>query len=580
MFSTSPSEKKEDWIPLTEDEIRELTPKKPESSTSEAAMVESTTSPTENSETEETLSASASSKDLKGEINVIQELGDIVPPASKQDPFVQNVLKGLDENVKKIQGAVDEHVKPHFVKAKTVVDEHVGKHVQPHLEKAHESVKPHLETVSKNWQGFSSSTRSLVEEKVKPSLEGITKGTVEGFETIKKGTVEGLENVKRGTAEGFENVKKGTAEGFETSKRALLDLPTNSKRAVDEHVLPAVENVKATTQKTLETISTKTVESYQKHVLPQVEKAHQTHTTYKNCYMGTAPGLFATEETRVLYIMAEACLRSYGKVAFCDNPITGGLIWFAMLIGSPFVALSSLSSVILLTYIAKYLQVVTDKDLRTGSLGANNVLVGAGAFAFLHFENAFVGWLGSLVLATFFLPPITLLVCLHCQRSSLFRGTEESTSTPMLHFPYNIVMMFFLATALFWDRSLVVPAVVEDAELTVSIVPAIFNGLSKVFLVQKSYSGVLIFGGTLLCSRILAGSLLLGSLIATLLGWSIGMPAVALNAGVAGYNAALTAAAMAYFFEPSWTLAGVGFFVIVLSSLIEAVFAIFFWDAM
>jgi urea transporter len=104
--------------------------------------------------------------------------------------------------------------------------------------------------------------------------------------------------------------------------------------------------------------------------------------------------------------------------------------------------------------------------------------------------------------------------------------------------------------------------------------------LSKIFLVEGVFSGLLVFCGTLLCSRILAGSLVMGSVVATILGWIFGMPAIALNAGTAGYNAALTTTAMAYYFEPSWTLVVVGFFVVVLCGLFEAAFAVFFWDFM
>ena len=598
ILSSSPGERKEDWIPLTADELEQLAVANPMKHDPPPPTLDSTTAmevatPIETSDS--SITTSASSRDLKSEVKIIQELGDLVvqPTTTSpiQDPLVQSILRGLDENVKKLQGVVDDHVKPHIVKAKTVVDKHVGKHVQPHLEKAHESVRPHLDNASKNWQTLSSSTRSLMDEKVKPGLEGFKKGTVEGFENVKKGTVEGFENVKkgtvdglehvkRGTVEGFETVKKGTVQGFETSKQVLIDLPIHSKRAIDEHVLPVVENVKVGTKATLDTISTKSIESYQTHVLPHVEKAHQVHTTYESCYMGRAPGLFAEDESRPLVILAEACLRSYGKVIFCDNPVTGGCMWLAMLVGSPATALSSLACVISLTYTAKFLEVSPDDELRRGSLGVNAVLVGAGASAFLNFENPFMGWFGSLILATFFLPPITLLVSLHCQRSSLFQGTAESPSVPILLLPYNIVMVAFLLASLLWDRSLVRAVATEDAAVETSVILAIVNGLSKIFLVEGRLSGILILVGTLLCSRILAVSLLSGSIMATLLGWSFGMPAMVLNGGVAGYNAALTTAAMAYYFEPSWTLVVVGVFVVVLSGLCQAACALFFWDTL
>jgi len=578
--STSPTEKKEDWIPLTPEESEKLSPVK-NLVVSASSLDETTTADSEDS-LPGGLVASSSTKDLKKEVHIIQELGRLVPSESTQDPFVQTILRGLDENVKKFQGAMDEHVMPHVGKARTVVDEHVGKHVQPHWDKAQENLRPHFDQVTKNWQTFSTSTRSLMDEKVVPGLEEFKKGTVVNFEQVKRGTVEGFETVKKGTVEGIETVKKGTVQGFETSKQVLIDLPANSKRAIDEHVLPAVETVKIGTKATIDTISTKSIESYQKHVLPHVEKANEVHTTYKSCYMGRALGLFAEDESRPHVILAEACLRSFGRVTFCDNPVTGGFILLAMLCGSPSTAFSSLASVLSLSYCAIYLGVISDDDLRTGSLGVNAVLVGAGASVFLTFENPFLGWFGSLILATFFLPPITLLVHLHCQGSAVFKGADGSPGIPILLIPYNIVMLAFLIAALFWDRSLV--AVTATAEATAAIetnvLLGVFNGLSKIFLVEGAFSGLLILGGTLFCSRILAGSLLAGSIVATFLGWSFGMPAIMLNGGVAGYNAALTTAAMAYFFEPSLTLAVVGLFVVALSVFSQAAISLFFWETL
>lgn len=586
-YSISPSEKKEDWIPIV--------PEKP-SAEQETPEEASSTTPEDDDEgdtaefvggikdTSSTTTSSTTSKDLTKEINIIQEL---LPPgvvhqvkvdssndeekysASEENHPVQKVLqqwsksveplqKGLEDNVKKFQGAVDEHVKPHFDKAKAAMDENVDKHVKPHLEKAQVAVQTIHSKTAKSWEELSSSTRNLVDVHVKP----------------------GIENVKKGTTEGFETMKRGTVEGFEKSKQVLSDLPGHSKRAIDEHVLPAVENVKLGTQKTIQTVSTTSIESYQKHVQPQVEKVHKVHTTYASCYMGRAPGLFDQNETRFHMILAEASLRAFGKVVFCDNPVTGGFIWLAMLIGSPIVALCAMSSVVSLTYTAKYLDLVEPSVLRKGDIGVNSVLVGAGSAAFFHFEHPFLGWIGSLMVASIILPPITLLVYLHCTRSWMFRSTGEAPSMPTLLIPYNLVMITFLITAVLWDRTLVAPAMETETIVTPHLGQAIMNGITKVFLVQGVLSGVLVLGGTLLCSRILAGSLLVGSVVATLLGWTFGIPAVALNAGTAGYNAVLTTAALAYFFEPSWTLLVIGLFVIVLCGLLEAAVAVFFWDAL
>ena len=573
--STCLDEKKEDeWIPL----VAEQHPSK------EEATVEATEG-----------SASVGSKAYREEINLIN---DLLPPGvdhqakvdssnndkRTSDP-IQKVLQqisksveplrtSLDENVKKLQGAVsehvipcldkaksvmDEHVKPHIDKAKTTVDENVGKHVKSHIETTQSAFQSLHSQTSKNWEGLSSTTQKLVDEHLKP----------------------GLENVKKGTTEGFETVKRSTVEGFDNSKRVLSDLPGHSRRALDQHLLPAMQNVKLETQRKMQTISAKSIQSYQNHVQPQVEKVHSVHAKYKSRYMGRAPGLFDEHESRFYMILVEASLRAFGKVLFCDNPVTGGLIWLAMLVGSPLVALCAVFSVASLTYMANFLNVAEPSVLRKGDFGVNSVLIGAGSAAFFQFQHPIFGWIGSIMMATFILPPITLVVYLHCTRSWIFRSTTDAPAMPTLLIPYNLVMVTFLMTAVLWDRTLlVVPAVETEATLTPHLGTAIMNGLTKVFLVQGVYSGVLVLIGTLLCSRILAGSMVVGSVVATLLGWVIGMPAAALNSGSAGYNAVLTTAAVVYFFEPSWTLVVVGVFVIVVCGLFEAAFTVFFWETL
>ncbi len=568
LFSMSPSEKKDDWEPLSPTEIAKLVAESPDLPNTSFIFDESDIENEDENSAIIPLVEEYNAKELIQEINFIDDplpAGVVHQNEGKgkgsDNDSLQNALLQFTKSVEPIQKGLEEHVR----KIQEVVDEHV----KPHLEQVQGTVRPHLESVqvaaenfhlltSQNWQHLSNSTRNLMEGHVQP----------------------GLESVKRGTVEGFKTVKQGAVEGIETAKQALIDLPTNSKKTMDEQILPAYEKTKLETLKTIEAISTKSVEGYHTHLQPKMKKAHQVHTAYSTCYMGRAPGLFEEDETRLHMVLAESSLRAFGKVVFCDNPVTGGFIWCAMFLGSPIVAMCSISCVVTLTYIAHYLKLAEELQLKNGDFGVNAVLVGAGTAAFFQFNHPWLGWLGSLIMATFILPPVTLIVYLHCIRSWLFHSTTEAPSMPTLLIPYNLVMVVFLATSVLWDRSLVVsPIDIQEDKVSTNLGMAIMNGISKVFLVEGVLSGLLVLAGTLLCSRVLAGSLALGSVVATVLGWTFGMPPVVLNAGTAGYNAALTTAALVYYFEPSWTLCIVGVFVIVLCGLFEAAFASFFWDA-
>lgn len=504
--------------------------------------------PTASIADDDAASTTSQSKDLKREIRIIHEL---IPPGvvhevhvdasndestepgpAKQvlDHFqktIQPIQKGFTENVQKIQGAFDENI---------------GKRVKPHLDKANETI-----------QGIGTSTRSLVDDHVKPGWQSISRGTVEGFHTAKRSTV----------------------KGFEDSKALLIDLPNRSKRVMDDRVIPAVQTAKKTTQDTVENVKRQTIQSYQTNVQPHVDTVNRLHTTHGEKYMGRAPALFDPNETRWYMLMLEATLRGFGRVLFCDNPVTGSFILLAMFFSSPITCLCSLTSVVSTTYCAYYLDLAPLSDLRNGAIGSNAVLVGAGSGVFLYFRHPFFGWLGSLIVAAFVMPPFTLMVYLHCTRTWF-------TGIPPLLIPYNIVMISFLVAAILWDRTLVLPVEMfaDNNHTGYHVGIACFNAVSTVFLVRGTFCGVLILFGALLCSRILVAAMVGGSLVATLLGMFTAMPEVTFNAGIAGYNAVLTSTALAFYFEPSWTLLVVGIFSIILCELFQVAFAAFFWDAL
>lgn len=180
--------------------------------------------------------------------------------------------------------------------------------------------------------------------------------------------------------------------------------------------------------------------------------------------------------------------------------------------------------------------------MRKGLLAYNGVLVGSGIANFLAFDY---GWIIA-VMVSIFSGPATLLIYLYVA------GVISPTASPLL-IPFNVVMLFMLLSAMLWDSTVVQ---VEQQEgknpQTFELFHALFNGVSGMFLVRNVFSGVIIVMGMMLCSRILAGAVLMGSLFGAIGSWALFDTSMnSINDGVAGFNVALTFAALHHYFVPS-----------------------------
>jgi urea transporter len=221
-----------------------------------------------------------------------------------------------------------------------------------------------------------------------------------------------------------------------------------------------------------------------------------------------------------------------------------------------------------------------DRSTLQGGLYAyNGVLIGTGLVDYFSFDFKVAGLTDGwpvVIFLSVLLGPVTLIAGLFIQYKLLGGGT-----TPMLLLPFNVVMFVVLLSAKLWDSTMVTQVELAEEGVLADLgateatryfgYQALFNGLSRIFLVDGIATGVLILIGTFTCSRILCLGLVAGSFLASVISLAVFDEHTAyLNAGFAGYNPALTVAGIFYFVVPSWKLTGVAFFWILVTMIAQA----------
>ena len=229
-----------------------------------------------------------------------------------------------------------------------------------------------------------------------------------------------------------------------------------------------------------------------------------------------------------------------------------------------------------------------DQDtLRSGQYARNAVLIGTSLVNSFGFDFPPNGNLESEVPILLFLSvalaPSTLLV-----ESIWIRKVPNNI--PSLLLPYNIVLLVAVFCAKTWNLAMDTQVVFQspsagivldeigdgDDDETPSskfmIHEAILNGLSRIFFVDGSvFTGIFILIGVLLCSRIVAASLVVGSFVSTFfLGYMVFEENNwYLDAGYTGFNPALCAAGIFFYLVPSWRLTGLALFGIIATVIVQ-----------
>lgn len=401
----------------------------------------------------------------------------------------------------------------------------------------------------------------------KKQWQGIQQNTSKAIDTVK---VKSQEIIDEKIKPGWEKIGGASKDLVDTKLKPLWENTSDVARAVP-----------AQTKATVLQMRDSSVKHYETHLSPKLGVFQEFHEKNSKYYLGKAPGVFETRDMSLLkYQLLEQTLLSIGMILQCENPVTGMVIITSILFGSPVVAISSLLTLISsLLFQRIYLPLTPPGNHRMWPIraGANAFLAGAimAALSYIPSPNPILSFLGKLVLCCL-LGPTCLFV-----HSQLF---PPASSTPPLLWSFNLVVgVLMLALGLRHPEALTplaLPATdddeVRDLE-SYSLIRATLCGVSAIFGVPKVWIGILMLLGVGLCSRLLVAYLLLATSITSLLAFAVGMDAVKVNLGLAGSQAALTAAACAYYFQPSKHLLLVGAVTVVWTCILEAAVATVFY---
>ena len=286
----------------------------------------------------------APSKDISDMIQVTNELASIGDASGDEEEgeipkcFFPNCPIDLDETTQNIKGALDEHVVPKVDETRKSIVGAYDVHVGPKVDGTRRSIVGAFEEhVVPQVEGTTKSIQGALDEHVVPKIEMAKENSMRTMETITTGSQRILTEVQENSKKGMEEVQRQSQAFLESSKSTMDGVAVQTKAIVDEKIAPEFQKMVETSQGV-------------------VQKTAEEAQTYAPCYMGIAPGFTGlttknAPTTPWYFVLLEACFRAFGRVVFCDNPVTGIFIWLAILCASPLGAFCSMLSVMTVSVI-------------------------------------------------------------------------------------------------------------------------------------------------------------------------------------------------------------------------------------
>lgn len=239
----------------------------------------------------------------------------------------------------------------------------------------------------------------------------------------------------------------------------------------------------------------------------------------------------------------DSCLRGIAEVFIANNPITGVLILAAMFVADFWLGIASTVGVIVSTAVAHFLG-FDRGQIRIGLFGFNGFLVGAAIPIFM--AGTEVNQLMYIIVFSAFSTVVM---------KAMMR-IMEPFGLGALTLPFNIVTFVLLFGALNYGNATLAPLISPALPVAGRVVDtvnyidgnfitnAVFRGIGQLVLADSILSGILVFLGLLVTSRIMAFWAIAGSAIGMITGIALGVDQGAIYAGLWGYNAYITAIAI------------------------------------
>jgi urea transporter len=260
---------------------------------------------------------------------------------------------------------------------------------------------------------------------------------------------------------------------------------------------------------------------------------------------------------RQTLLFIDLCLRGVAQVFFQNNPFSGLLILIGLFLQSSRVAVHGLIAVVCGNLIS--LGIGFDHGLiNSGLFGYNSILVGLAIATFDPQGSTHSGYNAATIIAS---------AIFSCFSSVVFVTLGKILvpyKSPPLTLPFNIATcMYLLATANMMrdDFGSVIPPALPDYSNNTGDINTIsaagffqgsIRGVGQVYLANEISSGILILAGIAVCSRIGALAAFGGSMLGAGTALAMGVPVQAVEQGMFGFNASLSATAMLMFFVPSY----------------------------
>ncbi|WP_329522222.1 urea transporter [Spirillospora sp. NBC_01491] len=244
-------------------------------------------------------------------------------------------------------------------------------------------------------------------------------------------------------------------------------------------------------------------------------------------------------------------MRGVAQVEFISNPWTGVLFIIALFVGGWQFGVFGLLGTVVATLTAVAL-----------GIDRKRVLIGLEGFC-----GALIGVSLVLYLGTNWMTVV--LTIAGCIAGSVLTAAMVTVLTqynlPTFTAPFCVITTVIVVAAPTFERvwrghtSAALPAPVSTSTtLTWSDAwHGLFNGIGQIFFQDKWYVGLIFLVGIVVASRIAAVAAVLASIVGILVGWGLGAPTESIGKGLYGYNAVLTAMALAGIFVVLTPAAGV-----------------------
>ncbi len=222
---------------------------------------------------------------------------------------------------------------------------------------------------------------------------------------------------------------------------------------------------------------------------------------------------------------AEIIFRGISQIFLLNNVITGILFLAGAFYNSWLIGIGGVIGVLTGTFTALLLKYKSD-DINQGLYGYNGALVGLATVYFfgLHIPSVIALFFGAVL-------------------SSIIMHFMIKRTFPPFTAPFIISTWIVMAIILTLH---IIP--LQSAQLSntdnLEIIPALSRGIGQVMFQENIFTGIILFVGILVCSRISALYALLGTGIGVVVAFMCSFPLSMINVGLFGFNGVLCGIAL------------------------------------